>query len=70
MVKLLIFFIKIYQKCLSPFFRPHCRFTPTCSVYTIEALYKFGFFKGCLLGFKRILRCRPGKVGGFDPVSK
>ena len=70
MVKLLIFLIKVYQKCFSPCFRPHCRFTPTCSMYTIDALYKFGFFKGTLLSFKRILKCRPGKGGGFDPVSK
>ena len=68
MRQLLIYMIKFYQLALSPYFGNQCRFTPTCSVYTIEALNKFGFFKGSWLGFKRILRCNPGCSGGHDPV--
>ncbi|MGE4597222.1 MAG: membrane protein insertion efficiency factor YidD [Methylophilaceae bacterium] len=70
MRQLFIYVIKIYQYCLSPFFGPRCRFTPTCSVYTIEALEKYGIFKGGFLSLKRLLKCRPGCKGGFDPVPK
>jgi putative membrane protein insertion efficiency factor len=66
--QLLIYIIKFYQLALSPYFGNQCRFTPTCSMYTIEALNKFGFFKGSWLGFKRILRCNPKCSGGHDPV--
>ncbi len=65
---LLIFFIKFYQLCLSPFFVSRCRYTPTCSMYTIECLEKHGVLKGFWLGIKRISKCRPGSNGGFDPT--
>lgn len=63
-----IFIIKIYQLFLSPFFPPSCRYTPTCSQYGIEAMKKYGLFKGSWLTFKRISRCHPGGGSGYDPV--
>jgi len=63
-----ILFIKLYQVLLSPLLPNACRFTPTCSQYTIEALKKHGFFKGLWLSIKRISRCRPGGGSGYDPV--
>ena len=60
--------IKIYQILISPLLGPNCRFTPTCSQYTIEAIQKYGPFKGGWLGFKRILRCHPWGGCGHDPV--
>ena len=64
----LIFLVKFYQTCLSPFFVSRCRYTPTCSMYTIECLEKYGSIKGFWLGIKRISKCRPGSAGGFDPI--
>ena len=63
-----IFPIKIYQILISPLLGPSCRFTPTCSQYTIEAIQKYGPFKGGWLGFRRILRCHPWGGCGHDPV--
>ncbi|MFM9835830.1 MAG: membrane protein insertion efficiency factor YidD [Methylophilaceae bacterium] len=60
--------IKVYQLVLSPFIGFHCRFSPTCSQYTIEAINKYGAFKGSFLGAKRIARCHPWCAGGHDPV--
>ena len=60
--------IKIYQILISPLLGPSCRFTPTCSQYTIEAIQKYGPLKGAWLGFKRILRCHPWGGCGHDPV--
>ena len=68
MRSLLILFIKFYQLCLSPFFVSRCRYTPTCSMYTIECLEKYGVTKGFWLSIKRISKCRPGSSGGFDPI--
>ncbi|HPD90336.1 MAG: membrane protein insertion efficiency factor YidD [Anaerovoracaceae bacterium] len=65
---ILILLIKGYQKGISPFFPQTCRFYPTCSAYFIQALKKYGFFKGSYLGIKRILRCHPWNDGGYDPV--
>lgn len=62
--------IRIYQKFISPLFPPACRFTPTCSVYTYEAIDRFGFIRGSILGIKRILRCHPWNPGGLDPVPE
>ena len=66
--KILIFIVRFYQVCISPFFPPSCRFTPTCSTYFIQAVEKYGPLKGSYLGIRRILRCRPGVPGGYDPV--
>ncbi|MBR0213073.1 MAG: membrane protein insertion efficiency factor YidD [Alphaproteobacteria bacterium] len=62
--------IKMYQMCISPFIggRAACRFTPTCSEYTRQAIEKYGFCRGTWLGIKRISRCRPGGGCGYDPV--
>lgn len=73
MKKVAIFVIKIYNRVLSPplarTFGSACRFTPTCSEYTIEALEKYGFLKGSLLGLKRLGRCHPLGGQGYDPVK-
>jgi len=68
MKKLILMSIKFYQKFISPMFPPSCRYTPTCSQYTFEAVEKYGPMKGLFLGFKRILRCNPFFPGGEDPV--
>ena len=60
--------IKLYQILISPLLGPSCRFTPTCSEYTIEAIQKYGPLKGGWLGFRRILRCHPWGGCGHDPV--
>ncbi|WP_416199035.1 MAG: membrane protein insertion efficiency factor YidD [Sporanaerobacter sp.] len=69
--KVAIMLIKIYQNTISRYLIPYrsCRFYPTCSEYAIEAIEKYGFFKGGLMGFKRILRCNPFNPGGYDPVK-
>ena len=66
--KILIFLINIYQK-LSVYKPKTCRFYPTCSQYMIEAIQKYGAFKGFLKGIWRILRCNPFSSGGYDPVD-
>jgi putative membrane protein insertion efficiency factor len=60
--------IRFYQLVISPILPNACRFTPTCSQYTYEAVKKYGFLKGTWLGIKRISRCRPGGGSGYDPV--
>ena len=67
---ILIKFIKGYKFIMSPLLGNSCRYLPTCSEYSIEALKTFGFFKGLLLSMKRILSCHPWRQGGFDPVKK
>ena len=65
---LLIIPIKIYQIIISPLLGPSCRFTPTCSQYAVEAIQKYGPFKGSWLSFKRILKCHPWGGSVYDPV--
>jgi putative membrane protein insertion efficiency factor len=60
--------IRAYQKLLSPFFGRNCRYYPTCSAYTYEAIEIHGVAKGSWLGIKRIGRCHPWHEGGIDPV--
>lgn len=61
--------IRLYQKYISPLKRTSsCIYTPTCSLYAIEALEKYGTFKGMYLALRRILRCHPFHKGGYDPV--
>ena len=71
---ILIKLIKAYKYLISPLFGNSCRYLPTCSEYSIEALKEFGFFKGLFMSIKRILSCHPikflGGGEGFDPVKK
>ena len=60
--------ILFYQKCITPFTPPSCRFTPTCSEYARQALLKHGPFKGLWLAVRRLLRCHPWGGSGYDPV--
>jgi putative membrane protein insertion efficiency factor len=60
--------IIFYQRCISPFTPPSCRFTPTCSQYAKEAIIKHGPIKGLRLAIWRILRCNPWGGSGYDPV--
>lgn len=60
--------ILFYRGAISPLKPPTCRYNPTCSEYTIQALRKYGPFKGLWLGLKRILRCHPWGGHGYDPV--
>ena len=66
----LILLIKVYKFFISPLFGQSCRYLPTCSEYSIEALKTYGLIKGLLLTFKRILSCHPWGNSGFDPVKK
>ena len=68
LVSLLLLPIWIYQKAISPYTPPTCRFTPTCSEYARQALLKYGPFKGLWLAIKRISRCHPWGGSGYDPV--
>ncbi|MEK7702950.1 MAG: membrane protein insertion efficiency factor YidD [Nitrospirota bacterium] len=68
MTHLLIFAVRGYQRFLSPLHPPLCRFYPTCSHYSIEALERHGFLFGLFMTLKRILRCHPFSNGGYDPV--
>ncbi|QQB74259.1 membrane protein insertion efficiency factor YidD [Fusobacterium canifelinum] len=70
MKKILILLIRFYQKFISPMFPAKCRFYPTCSQYTLEAIKEHGAIKGTYLGIKRILKCHPFHEGGYDPVPK
>jgi putative membrane protein insertion efficiency factor len=63
-----ILLVKFYQKAISPITPATCRYTPTCSQYTLVALQKHGVFKGGWLGIKRIFSCNPWGGKGFDPV--
>tara|TARA_B100001769_G_C21724440_1_gene398377 strand:+ start:83 stop:334 length:252 start_codon:yes stop_codon:yes gene_type:complete len=71
---ILIKFIKGYRFLISPLLGPSCRYFPTCSDYSIEALRNLGFFKGLYMSIKRIISCHPikflGGGEGFDPVNK
>jgi putative membrane protein insertion efficiency factor len=68
LVFILIMPVKFYQWVISPMIGPSCRYTPTCSVYSIQALKKHGPFKGLWLATKRILSCNPWGGSGYDPV--
>ncbi len=66
----LIWLIKFYRKYISPKTPPSCKFTPTCSQYGLEAIERFGAFKGGFMSLWRILRCNPFSKGGYDPVPQ
>ncbi len=70
MKRLLILLIRFYQKGISPYTKPSCKYYPTCSNYALEAINRFGAFKGFWLACYRILRCNPFSRGGYDPVPE
>jgi len=68
--RLLVRMIRYYQKNISPSLGSRCRYVPTCSEYTAEAIETFGALKGSAMGAWRILRCHPFAKGGYDPVPE
>lgn len=67
---ILIGFIKVYRLVLSPFIGQHCRFTPTCSEYALQAIEEHGSARGSWLAVRRLSRCHPFHAGGWDPVPQ
>jgi uncharacterized protein len=67
--KVSIALIKVYRRVVSPMLPPACRFTPSCSLYTLEAIEKYGLLRGGFMGVRRLLRCHPFSEGGYDPVK-
>ena len=61
--------IRGYRRFISPMLPPSCRFTPSCSLYTLQAIDKYGLLRGGFMGARRVLRCHPFSEGGFDPVQ-
>lgn len=66
--RLLVVIIRVYRVAISPLLGNNCRFEPTCSRYTEQALLRYGAVKGLYLGVRRILRCHPFSAGGYDPL--
>ncbi|MFQ5882474.1 MAG: membrane protein insertion efficiency factor YidD [Candidatus Methylomirabilales bacterium] len=66
--KIVLEAIALYRRFVSPFFPPACRFVPTCSAYTHQAIERYGLAQGLLLAGRRLLRCHPFHPGGVDPV--
>jgi putative membrane protein insertion efficiency factor len=64
----LMLLIRVYQRCLSPLIGNECRYVPSCSHYALQAIQKYGAFKGMWLSLKRIVRCAPWGKGGRDPL--
>lgn len=68
MSRIFIAVIRLYQLCISPFLGAHCRFSPTCSQYAVEAIGRHGSIRGAWYAVCRIVRCNPFNGGGYDPV--
>ena len=68
MKTVLLLLIRLYQKLISPMLPASCRFYPSCSEYTCQAIAKYGALRGGWLGVRRVSRCHPWNPGGFDPV--
>jgi putative membrane protein insertion efficiency factor len=68
MTRILLIVIKAYQYLISPMLGPSCRYTPTCSEYSAQAVKKYGAIKGLWLSIKRVGRCHPWHDGGYDPL--
>lgn len=66
--RVLLWAIRIYQRFISPYTPPTCRFYPSCSAYAVEAITQYGPWRGTVLAVRRVLRCHPFHPGGFDPV--
>lgn len=69
MKRIAIFLIELYQKKISKYTKRNCRFYPTCSEYSKQAILKYGFLKGSFLSIKRIFKCHPFNPGGYDPLK-
>ncbi|HET6891995.1 MAG TPA: membrane protein insertion efficiency factor YidD [Pyrinomonadaceae bacterium] len=69
MKRILISILRFYKLALSPLLPPACRFVPSCSEYAMEAIDKYGAFRGSSLALRRLLRCHPFSQGGYDPVK-
>jgi uncharacterized protein len=65
-----LFLLGFYKKFISPLFPPSCRYVPTCSEYTMEALERYGILRAAGMGAARLLRCHPFAAGGYDPVIR
>jgi uncharacterized protein len=61
--------IRVYRRFVSPMLPPSCRFTPSCSLYMLQAIEKHGALRGGFMGARRLLRCHPFSEGGYDPVK-
>ena len=68
MRRLALLLLRFYKRMISPLLPPMCRFEPSCSVYTMEAVEKYGTVRGVWLGVRRLARCHPFNPGGWDPV--
>ena len=68
MKRLLLLLIRFYRAAIPPLFLPHCRYYPTCSAYALEAVTRYGAWRGGWMALRRILRCHPFHRGGYDPV--
>jgi len=66
--RMALLLVRFYQRLISPILPRSCRFNPTCSEYTYQAIEKYGLIKGIYLGVKRILKCHPFHIGGNDPL--
>jgi putative membrane protein insertion efficiency factor len=63
-----LFLLRFYKRFISPILPPMCRFEPTCSIYMMHAIEKYGFIRGTWMGLRRLARCHPLNPGGWDPV--
>jgi hypothetical protein len=68
MTRALLVLIRAYQRFISPYLAPSCRFYPSCSSYAVEAIGRYGAWRGGYLTVRRLLRCHPFHAGGHDPV--
>lgn len=66
--RLLLLLLRCYQRCLSPYLGSRCRFYPSCSNYTYQAIERHGAIRGVWMGLRRLARCHPFHPGGYDPV--
>lgn len=69
-VRFLVLLVRVYQRAISPLLPQTCRFSPSCSAYSIEALREHGALRGIWMTIRRVLRCHPLSAGGYDPVRE